>query len=101
VLPGQAQELSVAYGPGGRGGGRGGGGSAFSIYVDDTRLATEELPGGVPQGAPGQATNAKVYPLSAELLKGKNKITIKFQAAEGSRVGGVSEVRVLKSAPIN
>lgn len=88
VLLDQAQELRVALGGGGRGG------SAVEIYVDDTKLATEQLTGG--RGQPG--SNFKVYPLSAELMKGKEKITVKFQAPENSRVGGVYGVRVLKPA---
>ena len=87
VLPDKQQELRVALG-----GGRSG--SAVEIYVDDTKLATEQLTGG--RGQPG--SNFKVYPLSAELLKNRDKITVKFQAPENSRVGAVFGVRVLKPA---
>jgi hypothetical protein len=87
VLPGQPQELNVAFG-----GGRGG--SSLDIYVDNTKLATEQLTGFGRQ--PG--SNSKVYPLSAELLKGKGMITVKFQAPSDSRGGSVYSVRIMKPA---
>jgi DUF1680 family protein len=87
VLPGQPQELNVAFG-----GGRGG--SSLDIYVDNTKLATEQLTGFGRQ--PG--SNFKVYPLSAELLKGKGKMTVKFQAPDDSRGGSVYSVRIMKPA---
>lgn len=88
VLPSQAQELSVAFGGGGRGG------SALDIFVDDTKVGTERLSGfGRTPGA-----NAKAYPLSAELLKGKEKIQVKFQAPPDARGGSIYSVRILKPA---
>jgi hypothetical protein len=86
VLPSQAQELSVAFG-----GGRGP--SALEVFVDDTRLATER-----PSGA-NRAQGPKVYPLASDLLKGKEKITVKFQAPPDMRGASVSSVRVLKASP--
>ena len=85
VLPDQPQELSVAY-AGGRGG------SALDVFVDDTKLATER-PAGMGRGV-GAIT--QVYPLSADLLKGKGKIAVKFQALPGMRGASVSSVRVLR-----
>jgi DUF1680 family protein len=86
VLPGQAQELSVALGGGGRGG------SGLDVFVDGTKLATER-----PSGA-GQRTgfSTRTYGLSADLLKGKERITVKFQAPPDMRGGSVASVRVLK-----
>ncbi len=93
VLPGQPQELDVYFGGGGRGGARGGNPPAMEVYVDDVKIATERMAGG------GRPVNApKSYPLSADLLKGKNKITVKFQAPPDSRAGSVYGVRVLKAA---
>jgi DUF1680 family protein len=83
VLPDQPQELSVTY--------CGGDGSRrFDIYVDDTKLASERLS--------RRQSNFydKLYPLSEELLKGKDEITVKFQAPANSMAGGVYGVRVLK-----
>jgi hypothetical protein len=88
VLPGVPQELSVALGGGGRGG------STLDVLIDDTKVATEHL-GGFGQ-RPG--LNVKTYPLSADLLKGKGSITVRFQAPADIRGGSVSSVRVLKPA---
>jgi Uncharacterized protein conserved in bacteria len=90
VLPEQPQELSIAMFGGGRGG------SAYDIFVDDTKLASERLGGFGGNGRP-QPPEPKVYHLSAESLKGKDKIVLKFQAPDGMRGGSVSSVRVLKA----
>jgi hypothetical protein len=89
-LPNQQQELSIGMFGGGRGG------SAYDIFVDDTKLATERL-GGFGANGRGQPPEPKVYHLSAESLKGKDKIVLKFQTPAGTRGGSVSNVRVLKS----
>jgi DUF1680 family protein len=88
VVPGQAQELSVAYG---RGGPRGG---TLEVLIDGNRLATEH-PGGSGQG---RGLETKVYPLSTDLLKAKEKVTVRFQAPPDSRGGAVSSARILKIA---
>ncbi len=97
VAPNQPQELTVTFGGGGRGG-RGGTPPAIDIFVDDTKIATEQMPGGGRQGG-GAAGNVKVYPLDANLLQGKSTITVKFQPAGGSRGSSVASVRVMKPAP--
>ncbi len=88
VLASQAQELDVALGGGGRGA------AALDIFVDGAKIASEQL-GGLRRGP---STNSKAYPLTAELLKGKQKITVKFQAPTNSRGGSVYSVRVLRPA---
>ncbi len=88
ILPDQPQELSVTYGDIGQEG------IAFDIFVDDIKIAAEKFSGGGGQ----QRTEAKVYPLSDELLKGKDKITVKFQAEAPKGTSGVYDVRVLKKA---
>jgi DUF1680 family protein len=90
VLPDQPQELSIGMFGGGRGG------SAYDIFVDDTKLASERL-GGFGGNGRGQPPEPKVYRLSAESLKGKDKIVLKFQTPNGMRGGSVSSVRVLKA----
>jgi DUF1680 family protein len=90
VLPGQPQELSVALFGGGRGG------SGYDIFVNDTKIATERL-GGFGGNARGQAPEPKVYQLTPDLLKQKEKIVLKFMALRDMRGGSVSSVRVLKS----
>jgi hypothetical protein len=90
VMPDVPQELSVAFGGGGRGG------SALDVFVDDVKVATEH-PSGGGGGRPG--SNAKTYPLSVEALKGKQKVTVKFQAPQDMRGASVFNVRILKAAP--
>ncbi len=92
VLPNQPQELLITY----LGSGRGRSRSAFDILVDDTKLSTESATGGAGTERQ-QGVNSMVYPLSVELLKGKDKITVKFPTPADSRRGsGVYGVRVLR-----
>jgi hypothetical protein len=88
VLPDQAQELSVEFAGGGRGGG------TVEVLVDDTKLASERPAGQGDQ--PGFAN--RIYALNGELLKGKEKITVKFQAPGPRRTAGVSSARILRAA---
>jgi hypothetical protein len=85
VLPDQPQELEVTFGGGGRGAAR------MDVYVDGDKLATEDLAG-------RRGPREKTYVLSAEQLKGKSKITVKFQAPPDARGGSVFEVRIMKPA---
>jgi len=87
VLPQLAQELSVGFGRGGRGG------SSMEILVDDRKIATEPS---IVSGQ-GRGLETKILPLSSDLLKGKGKITVRFQASSGSRGGAVSSIRILKA----
>lgn len=89
VLPDVPQELSVAFGGGG-----GRGGSALDVIVDDVKVATEHPSG----GGGGRPPGPKTYPLSAEALKGKQKVTVKFQAPPEMRGASVFNVRILKTA---
>jgi DUF1680 family protein len=91
VLPDQPQELSVSMLGGGRST------AAYDIFVDDTKLASERFSGFGGTGR-GQPPEPKVYHLSAESLKGKDKIVLKFQTPNGMRGGSVSSIRVLKAA---
>jgi DUF1680 family protein len=83
VLPGQPQELRVGYG------GRGGG--SLEVFMDDTDLGAIRPTG---QGREPVAS----FPLSAELLKGKDKVIIKFQAPADRRGTAVHNVRILRQA---
>jgi len=91
VLPDQPQELSVSMLGGGRST------AAYDIFVDDTKLASERFSGFGGTGR-GQPPEPKVYHLSAESVKGKDKIVLKFQTPNGMRGGSVSSIRVLKAA---
>ncbi len=82
VLPGEPQELSVEFDGGNRRSP-----DAVDILVDKTKLAGVRLAGG---------PRLEYYPLTADLLKGGSAITVCFQAAPGSRIGGVRQVTVAK-----
>jgi hypothetical protein len=87
VLPDQAQELSISY----RGARPAG---AFDVFLDGTKLAAEQaVASGTPQRGEPSST---AYPLTPELLKGKSKITVKFQAPAAGRMGSIFSVRVVK-----
>jgi hypothetical protein len=84
VEPGRPQELRVTYW--GSDDGR-----KFDVLVDGVKVKTEEL-----KNAHPDEFYDETYPLTAEMLKGKQKITVKFEAAEGSTAGGVFGVRVMR-----
>jgi DUF1680 family protein len=92
VLRDQPQELSLTLGGGGRGG------AALDIFVDGKKLASEEFDG---NGGPGRAgaRAPKSYALTAEMLQGKDRITVSFRPPAGMRGLSVSSARILKSAP--
>ena len=86
VLPDQPQELQVEMANGRYG-------SRLAVSVDGKELT----------GAPSEAASSepgprpRLFQLPAELLKGKDKITVKFQAPDNARGGSVTTVRVLKT----
>jgi DUF1680 family protein len=87
VLPEQSQQLRVEMG-----GARSGG--SMQLFVDGAALSPEGSDN--PGGERGPVTN--IYVLPADTVKGKEKITVKFQAPDNARGRGVASVRVLKAA---
>jgi DUF1680 family protein len=87
VLSGQDQELSVTYW------GSDGGNRIFDVLIDGQKLATQRLESNRPN-----KFYEEVYPIAANLLQGKGKVTVKFQAHPGAWAGGVFGVRLLKKA---
>ena len=85
VLPEGPMALSCSYW-GGDGGRR-----EFAILVDGKKVATQKLE----HKQPGRYFDVR-YPIPAELTRGKQKVTIKFQAAEGKIAGGVFGCAILK-----
>ncbi|HEX5220612.1 MAG TPA: beta-L-arabinofuranosidase domain-containing protein [Verrucomicrobiae bacterium] len=63
----------------------------FDVLVEGEKLATTSLH----QDQPEQFWD-KVYPLPETLTRGKQKVTVKFQAHPGNFAGGVFGVRVVK-----
>jgi DUF1680 family protein len=86
VLPGRPQELVLTYWGEDRG-------RHFDILVDGQKLATQRLTASHPGIYFDQA-----YPLSPDLTRGKEKITVKIQGSTNTWAGGVFGVRVLKPA---
>jgi hypothetical protein len=81
-LPDAAQELDIEFG-----GERRRPNDMVDIFANDAKIATVRLAGGA---------RAENYPLTNAALKGKDMITVKFQAVPGSRVGGVGTVALAK-----
>lgn len=86
VEPGRAQQLQVELG-----GGRGG--SAMTLSIGGTKLTprVDDVP------AQGRGPRTNTYSLPAELIEGKQKVTVKFQAPEDARGAAVADARVVRS----
>jgi uncharacterized protein len=85
VLPEKRQQLMVTYW--GSDVGR-----VFDVIVDGKKIATQKLE----QNRPEQFYD-EIYPVPADLLKGKEKITVRFQGQGGSTAGGVFGCRVVRA----
>jgi len=85
VLAGQPQSLSCGYW--GSDDGR-----KFDILIDDQKIATEELK----NEQPGKFFDRE-YPIPADFLKGKSKVTVKFQPVGNSIAGGVFGCYIMKA----
>lgn len=66
------------------------GGREFDILVDGTAIAFQELR----RNAPGQFFE-RIYPIPEELTRGKEQITVRFQARPGRIAGGVFGCRTV------
>ncbi len=64
----------------------------FDILIDGKKIATQKLN----NNRPDQFYD-EIYPIPAELTKGKAKITVRFQAHPGNMAGGVFDCRVLRT----
>lgn len=69
-----------------------GSGREFDILVDGDKIATERLK---VQSKPGAYTID--YPVPSALLKGKQQVTVRFQALPGKTAGGLFGCRLLKT----
>jgi len=85
VLSGRANKLCCTYW------GREVGPRKFEILVDGTVIATESLDGSHPE-----AFYDVVYPLSAELVGSKSKVTVTFRPLPDNTAGGLFGLRVLR-----
>ena len=85
VLPDQSQELCVTYW------GSDADNRVFDVLIDGAKLITQRLENNRPE-----QFYEEIYQLPADRLKGKDKVTVKFQAHPGAEAGGVFGVRVMR-----
>ncbi len=86
VLPGKPQKLRVTYW------GSDAGNRVFDVLVDEVKVAIQKLE----NQHPDQFFD-EVYPLPEDMTRGKEKVTVKFQAHPRNTAGGVFGLRVLKA----
>jgi hypothetical protein len=86
VQPDESQQLSVTYW------GSDVGNRVFDVYVDDQKVATQRLQ----NNKPDKFYEAD-YAIPAEIVKGKQMVTVRFQAHSGATAGGVFGVRIMRS----
>jgi DUF1680 family protein len=67
----------------------------FEILVDGTRVDDQHID----RSDPGRFFDV-TYQVPAELVKGKTKVTVRFQAKEGSQIGAVYGVRMVRADQI-
>ncbi len=65
--------------------------ASFQIQVDGTKVADANVVTSEPR-----RFYDVTYPIPAELVKGKEKVTVRFQANEGSRIATVFGIRMVK-----
>jgi hypothetical protein len=65
---------------------------AFEILVAGQRIAEQTLE----RRGPMRFFD-KEYPVPAELVKGQQKVTVKFQAAQGKEIGAVYGLRMIRA----
>ena len=85
MLSDRPQQLQVTYW------GSDNGNRVFDILLDGRSIAAQRLQ----DNRPGKFYEEN-YPIAPELIKGKSRMTVRFQAHKGAMAGGVFGVRVLK-----
>jgi DUF1680 family protein len=68
----------------------------FEILVDDTRVGEQRIERHRP-GSPTKSFFDVEYAIPAELVKGKQKVTVRFQATGGNQTAGVFGVRMVRA----
>ncbi len=68
------------------------GSARFEILVDGQRVAEQE----VSRSSPARFFDVE-YAIGANLVQGKKKVTVRFQAIEGSSVAGVFGIRMIRA----
>ena len=68
------------------------GNKVFDIYIDDDKLTTVN---NIKRWNTSQFKTEE-YPIPASMLKGKKSVRVKFQTNQGTEIGGIYEVRLVK-----
>jgi len=68
---------------------------SFEVLVDGTKVGERTTEGSTPD-AEARLVDVE-YPIPAEVMAGKTKVTVRFQAAPGSEVGTVCGVRMVRA----
>ena len=72
----------------------------FDIVVDGVRVGQQRIE----RHKPGSSTKTFFdvdYPLAADLVSGKQKVTVRFQATEGNETAGVYGIRVVRAEKVS
>jgi hypothetical protein len=70
---------------------RGRGGAIFDILVEGKRIGHQE----VTRSSPPRFFDIE-YAIDANMIKGKKKVTVRFQATEGSYIASVFGIRMIR-----
>ena len=87
VLPDKPQQLRITFWGGDTFNG------IFDIFIDDAKLVTHRL-----TNKPGQFLE-QTFAIPPEMLRAKDKITVKFQAHPGAVAGGVFALQIEQKPP--
>jgi DUF1680 family protein len=68
---------------------------AFAVLIDGRRIAEQRIPRRSPQEKEGFFDVS--YPIPAEAVAGRSKVTVRFEALEGQETGTVYGIRVVRS----
>lgn len=69
----------------------------FDVLVDGVKVGEQSIPRSSPQQK--FAFFDVAYPLPADLVAGKQKITVRFQGTGGHETGGVYGIRIVRAEP--
>ena len=69
---------------------------SFEIFVDGVRIGEQTIERYRPGSSSGRFFDV-AYPISSDLVKGKQKVTVRFQAKSGSETAAVYGIRMIRS----
>ena len=90
VEPDHSMTLVVTYNSGERRRGQ----ASFNILIDAQRIGHQE----VTRSTPARFFDVE-YSIDADIVKGKEKVTVRFEAGEGSSIASVFGIRMIRRSP--